>query len=120
MSEQTQFQPQSHKQCDSFTLGVVLVVLGAVFLLDHLAIIHARDYWQYWPAFIALAGVITVVRARRPSEVVEGLFQILVAFYLYASFEHLYGLNFRNSWPILVIGVGVSMVLKSLLDKPKA
>jgi hypothetical protein len=116
MSEQTTIR--THKNKDNFSFGIILIVLGSFFLLDRLDYINARDYFQYWPALIAISGVICAMRATRVSEVLDGLMQIGIAAWLYAVTQKLYGLTFSNSWPLFVIAAGLSMVIKYFADKP--
>jgi hypothetical protein len=105
------------KHKESISMGIILVAIGSFFLLDRLDFINARDYFQYWPALIALSGVICVVSAERTSEVLSGLFQIAVAAWLYAVTQHLYGLTFFNSWPLIVIAAGLNMVIRYFVEK---
>lgn len=114
MSNQTSFKV--HKNKDNVGFGIVLIVLGSFFMLDRLDMINAREYYQYWPGLIALAGVICVVRAKQLSEVLNGFMQIGIGAWLYAVTQHMFGLTWSNSWPLFVIAVGVSMVIKYFAD----
>jgi hypothetical protein len=40
---------------------------------------------------------------------------IFVAFWIFASLQHLWGLNFFNSWPMILIAMGVSVIFKGQL-----
>lgn len=116
MSDQSRIKPYKNK--DNVSFGIILIVLGSFFMLDRLDMINARDYYQYWPGLIALAGVICVVRAQQLSEVLNGFMQIGIAAWLYAVTQRMYGLTWSNSWPLFVIAVGVSIVIKYFAEKP--
>lgn len=103
---------------DNISFGIVLIVIGSFFLLDRLDMINASDYYQYWPALIALSGVICVVRAKQLPEILNGFMQIGIAAWLYAVTQHLYGLTWSNSWPLFVIAVGINIVIKYFAEKP--
>jgi hypothetical protein len=107
------------KNKDSFSWGIILIVLGGFLLFDRLDMIDARDYFKYWPALIALIGVIAVIRAKNIADVLDGFMQIGFAALLFAIIQNLYGLTFRNSWPLFVIAIGLNMVIKHFTDKPK-
>jgi hypothetical protein len=107
------------KNKDSFSFGIILIVLGGFFLFDRLDLIDARDYFKYWPGLIALSGLICVLRAKGIADVLDGLMQIGIAAWLFAITQNLYGLTFRNSWPLFVIAIGLNMVIKHFTDKPK-
>jgi hypothetical protein len=115
-SGQSAASKRKHK--DSIHMGIMLVAIGSFFLLDRMDYLDARDYFKYWPALIAFSGVISVVRAERMSEVLDGFFHIGLGAWLYAVTQHLYGLTFANSWPVFVIAAGLNMVFKYFLDKP--
>lgn len=100
--------------------GVLLIVVGAVFLLDRLDIIYLRDYrqlWHYWPVIMVLFGINKLVTPVSAKQVLSGLWLIFFAAWWYVSYEELWHLSFYNSWPALLIAWGVGMVLEPLLNK---
>jgi hypothetical protein len=48
-------------------------------------------------------------------EFTSGLWTMFIGFWLFANFENLFGLNFRNSWPYLIIGFGVTLIVKPFI-----
>jgi hypothetical protein len=44
----------------------------------------------------------------------SGFWLVLVGLWLFAVLEQLFGLTFRNSWPIFIIAAGVQMVVRPL------
>ncbi len=105
------------KNKDSFSFGIILIVLGGFFLFDRLDVINARDYFKYWPALIALSGVICVLRAKGIADILDGFMQIGVAAWLFAITQNLYGLTFRNSWPLFLIAIGLSMAATAIVAR---
>ncbi len=99
--------------------GLSLISIGGLFLLDRMDILEIRQFWHFWPVFIALMGVNKMVSAEKSSQFVHGAFQVVLAFWLYASIEHLWGWSFRNSWPLLMIGLGLSIVLSGFIKNQK-
>ena len=100
--------------------GVLLIVVGAVFLLDRLDIIYLRDYrqlWHYWPVIMVLFGINKLVAPVSAKQVLSGLWLIFFAGWWYVSYEELWNLRFYNSWPALLIAWGAGMVLEPLLNK---
>lgn len=95
--------------------GLLLIGVGAVFLADRLGIVDAGVVWHFWPVAIGLFGLLEVASARRLAQVVNGLFYMVLAFWLYACIEHLFGWTFRDSWPIIVIAFGARIVLRGML-----
>ena len=52
-----------------------------------------------------------------PGEFTSGLWMVFIGTWLFAVFDHRFDLTFRNSWPLLLIGGGLIMVIKPFLEK---
>ena len=99
--------------------GVVLIAAGCLFFLDRMEIYDIGEIWHYWPAVIALAGVIELLSARGMRDVTRGAMNVVGGAWLYACIEDLWGLNFANSWPILMIAFGVCVFFNGIADRSK-
>jgi hypothetical protein len=110
----------SHK-FDNFSFGITLVVIGGAFLLHKFNIINLfqlpYSWWELAALFIGFMGCVSLVRAQNPHQFASGVFNVVLAFWLYVSFEKLWGLNVSNSWPILLIGYGAGHILASIFMK---
>lgn len=126
-SESSQYDSTKYRLRKNLITGLTLIFIGGVFLLDRLDIVDARQFWllnvnqfwHLWPLFIALLGVNKMVSAENNAQFVHGTFQVVLAFWLYASLEHLWGWSFRTSWPVLLIGFGLSIVLSGFIKDKK-
>jgi hypothetical protein len=109
---------KKHKSGDSFEFGVVLVGIGTVFLLAKFDILDVPQHWWTIAAiFCATLGTIALLRAKNMADAIGAIFQVLLGAWFYISFEHLWGFNFQNSWPFLLIGAGLSNILVYFLSK---
>ena len=97
--------------------GLTLIIVGGVFLADRLGYAKFESIWNLWPWLIAVHGGLAIAFANNIGNVIEGAFSIVLAFWLYACFEHLWGWTFIATWPIIVIAGGVAMVLRGLLER---
>jgi len=96
--------------------GLIVIAVGVIFLTD-IRLPPFGHIWRYWP-FLAMAfGAVKLIPPTTPKHVVDGLSHIAFAGWFYGSFEHLWGLNFHNSWPILVIIAGVSLLVQPIVIK---
>jgi len=93
--------------------GGVLLILGAALLLSNLDILQIDSVWSYWPLIIVAIGIGKLVTAETPRERGGGIWMIFLGAWLYISVFKVFGFGFHDSWPILLVGVGVSMVVKS-------
>ncbi|MBI3283822.1 MAG: hypothetical protein HYZ65_03075 [Burkholderiales bacterium] len=99
--------------------GVMLIAAGCVFLLDRINLLDALDWWYLFPAMIALHGLIDIVSSRQAEHIAKGCFNLVLAFWLYASLEQLWGWTFRSSWPLLLIAFGLKNIVAGLLAARK-
>lgn len=97
--------------------GVLLIGVGALALLDNFGYVSIDDLWQYWPLLLVLIGLGQIIDFSSAKQVTDGLMLVTVGCWLYASLEHLWGLTFGNSWPIILIACGVNIILKPILSE---
>ena len=109
---------QYHNRKNLIT-GLALICVGGVFLLDRFEMLDVRQFWHYWPVFIALFGANQIISAEKSSQFIQGCFQVVLAFWLFISIEHLWGWSFKTSWPMLLIGYGLSIVLSGFIHNKK-
>ena len=123
----SQTEPSQHKIRKNLVTGLTLIFIGSVFLLDRLEILNVRQiwllnvhqFWHFWPVFIALVGINKMVGAEESTQFIRGCFQVVLAVWLYACLEHLWGWSFSNSWPVLLIGYGLSHIVGGLIKNSK-
>lgn len=98
--------------------GVMLIAVGALFLLDSL---HIRDFGDllrmYWPLIVILFGVSHLLRRE---SVWTGVWLICTGAWLQIAHLHLFGMTYRNSWPLLLIVLGAGITLRAVFDTPAA
>ncbi|HEV2691242.1 MAG TPA: DUF5668 domain-containing protein [Bryobacteraceae bacterium] len=102
-------------------IGAAIVAVGTGLLLDNLGIVHFEDMWRFWPVALVVYGVSRVVESRTPAGYVwGGLVALVGALFLLDNF-HLLVFEFDIGaiiWPLLLIGFGVSMLLRAI-DRKK-
>ena len=90
--------------------GGALILLGLGFLLRNQGLIGSDDLWLIAPALIGLSGLVRLVAAPNAVNVVRAVLRLAVAAYLVVVIEHIGGWTFAATWPVLLIGVGGSML----------
>lgn len=95
--------------------GLAVMAVGTAFLLERNELFDISDLWHYWPLLLVLGGINQMIGYPSAKHFCDGLWSVLVGLWLFACFEHLYGMTFRGTWPFLVIALGVTMVLKPLM-----
>lgn len=97
-------------------LGILLIGFGTLMLLDRAGWLELdvdlRRIWHFWPLILLVFGINDIMPPSSPRLFLNGLFKIFFAGWWYVSYEHLWGLTFRDTWPALLIAWGTGMVLR--------
>jgi hypothetical protein len=100
-------------------IGALILVAGLAILLDNLYLIEIGPVWDYWPLIIVALGLNRIVQAENSWERRRGFLWTFIGLWLFISVGHIFDLTFRESWPILLIGIGISMIWKTLSPEPR-
>ena len=91
--------------------GIILVVLGLIFLMENLRIIPDFDFMYYafkWQSILIIIGVVMLTSGRRHGLiflVIGGIFLIPDIFYRWHFYWH-------DWWPLVLVAIGVSILLR--------
>jgi hypothetical protein len=107
-------QTNSRRLTARTVVGATILILGIAFLLNNLDIIDIGPAWHAWPLIIVAFGLNRIVQAENPREQRRGFWWTFIGLWLFVSVAHVFGLSFHNSWPILLIGVGIGMIWKTV------
>lgn len=95
-----------------YMIGGTLICLGVAVLLDRQHIVALQDIWLYWPLLLVAGGAIRIVDPETPRDVMSGCWTLFIGAWLFAIVEGWFGMDFGNSWPFLLIGWGVLLLLR--------
>jgi len=107
----------SYRQRKQMMWGLVLIVVGLVFLLDRMGIADADELWHYWPLLLVVAGINQTIGYPSAKEFTNGLWLVFIGLWLFAVFEGFLGLTFRNSWPLFILMWGLQLVLGPVIAR---
>ena len=97
--------------------GLVLIALGTIFLLDRMDFFDASTVWHYWPLLLVVVGINQTIGYPSAREFRSGLWMIFIGLWLFAVFEGMFGLTFRNSWPLVLLMAGAELVLAPFIAR---
>ena len=98
--------------------GLILILFGAMLMMGRLT---ADEGYRYWPMLLILLGSAKLIDppqsglhqgSRRP-----GAWLLFIGLWGLVSEFHLFGLDYSNSWPLMIVGVGLMLVWRSF-DPP--
>ena len=92
---------------DKLGWGLFMIAMGVWFLLIQYDVL-SRDAWHtWWPFAVIAMGVAGVAMARDPKSLGSGVTTIGIGCWLWAAVNHWYGLEWRTSWPLSLVAVGL-------------
>jgi predicted membrane protein len=95
--------------------AIVLIAVGAIFLLHNLHLVYAQDLFRYWPAILVAVGIVKLVDSQdHAGRVGGGVLVGLGAVFLAQSLGYL-PINFWDLWPVILIAVGIAMLFETNL-----
>ena len=90
--------------------GLFLIALGGLFMLERFDLMSLHSIGRYWPLILIMIGLSQLTERRYGSSINY----VISGFWFLAVQLHWYGLTYRNSWPLLMVGIGAGMVVRSL------
>lgn len=114
MSRKT--SPRSSNQA---VVGLAFIVVGSLLLLDNLDLLRVGDISRFWPLIIIAIGLARMIdpspKERRES---SGLWLVMIGTWLQLNTLHI--LRWRDSWPLLIVALGINMVSRAFLSAEPA
>lgn len=95
-------------------LGVLVIGLGLVFLLDNLGFISVRYTFRFWPTILIIFGLLKISQSRTRSGYVLGGVLVLLGVTWTFRAMGLFYVSWNMLWPLVIIGIGIAVVTKSL------
>ena len=96
--------------------GLVLLILGLVFLLDNLDLVESGTILRFWPAILLVAGLKMLVDARDRGSAISGTLLAGVGALLLLDALYLIDVNLWDFWPVALVALGIRVLLNALSD----
>jgi hypothetical protein len=107
-----------YRSSGKYFIGLMLIALGTIFLLDNFNFIYVGHIGRLWPAIFILFGTVKLLETDHDTRHGNGIFWIFLGAWLLVSMNGWFDLTFHDSWPILIIGWGVSMLWRGMYRQP--
>ncbi|MEJ6001671.1 LiaF transmembrane domain-containing protein [Paucibacter soli] len=96
---------------DHLFVGLVLIAIGSAALLEKQGYGVLDLLWTHWPLAITVLGLLRLVTARSARQLGSACFLLLLSAWLYACETAYMGLSYQNSWPLLLLALGLGKIL---------
>ncbi len=93
--------------------GLILIAVGLAFLLERFDVISIGYIWRLWPLVLIIIGFTHLLR---PEGGRRSIFLLLLGVWLQINVLELWGLDFGDSWPLLIMFIGASFVFDALVS----
>ena len=97
--------------------GAVLILVGMLFLLDRMDLFEVGRVWTWWPLLPIGFGLAKLAGARGHDETRSAIWLVLAGSWMLISTKHWFGFHWGNSWPLLLIALGVVTVWQALAER---
>ena len=95
----------------SIYFGILLMLLGAGFLLQRLGVWPEWAWMSNWWTLIVVAlGAAHLVHPQRANDVGNGVMLLLMGVWMMIASSGWHGFSWRNSWPLALVAMGAGVV----------
>lgn len=98
--------------------ALILIGIGAAFLLNNLGIVPVHELLRYWPVVLIAVGVFRIVDSSYAHERAIGGVLVFTGGLLLAGTMGFFYLSWNTIWPLLLIGAGLLMLVRRIWFKP--
>lgn len=100
------------KNSGNYITGVILVVLGLVFLANQFDILNfGKVIGLLWPLLLIYLGVRSFMR--RPGVNIGGIILLLLGLIFFVDNLEIFDFGMWNLWPLILVAVGIGMLFNS-------
>ena len=97
----------------NIVFGLILTLVGVLFLLHNLGIYYVYDIWRYWPLLLIAVGL-SKVAFGRAGERTFGLVAIFIGGVFFVDNVFNWHVDLGELWPVILVIVGMSVVMRSI------
>jgi hypothetical protein len=92
--------------------AIILITVGALFLLNNLHIFYIHDIVRYWPVILIALGLVKLVDSAEAGGRVAGGILVAVGGLFLAQTLGYFVVRMRDLWPLILIGVGLLLLFQ--------
>ena len=94
-------------------LGLLVILMGLLFLLDNLDVIEIRSFISFWPMVFIILGIVKLCDTQTRGGQILGAVFIGLGVLLSLDRMDIIDFNWRTLWPLFFIGFGVYTLYKA-------
>ena len=98
--------------------GAVAITLGVLWTADNLGVLDADSVLRWWPAFLAMFGLMRLTGLFGPRHVVSGALFTIAGVWMLLRELDVIQISIFKMWPVFLIVLGGSLVWRSMRSEP--
>ena len=91
--------------------GVIILALGAILTFERLSGFTIVGLYRLWPLIVIGIGAARLIGSETTKQRSAGLFMVFLGTWFLINTLELFGLGWGESWPLLLILLGISKLL---------
>lgn len=109
---------RSAARFEGAVFGILIMALGVALLLDRVGVVSLFGYSTIWPFLVIAFGLVKLSHRRNDGRREGGWW---VLFGVWILLNEMRILRFRDSWPLMLVAIGIGMVWKEAVRRrPRA
>lgn len=97
--------------------GLILLSIGALFLLQNMGIVHAGRIWDYWPMLLVWTGLVRLVSPSQGGRFAGGAVLLVVGVFFQLDRLGIVWIRARDFWPGLLVVAGIALIAESFWSR---
>ena len=110
-------QSEEVRRMSGLIAGVLLLVVGGLFILQNLGALHAGRIADYWPMFLIWIGLSKMLAPAKGRRFASGWTILLIGVFFQLDQLGLIRLRMREFWPVVLVLVGLELIAESILGR---
>ena len=105
------------KRTSRVVAGVLFLLLGSLFLLQNLGVLHAGRLSDYWPLLLVWLGLSRLLGPRRSYHFASGAVLLVLGVLFQLDRLGVFWFHIHDFWPVLLVVAGVALIAESFLRR---
>jgi len=97
--------------------GALLLLVGALFVLQNLGFVRAGRLGDYWPLFLVWVGLARMLGPARARHFASGLVLFGLGVFFQLDRLDVIWVPMHRFWPLLLIAIGFGLIADSLMSR---
>lgn len=97
--------------------GGLLLLVGALFVLQNLGLVRAGRIGDYWPLFLVWVGLARMLGPARARHFASGLVLFALGVFFQLDRLDVIWIPMHRFWPLLLIAIGFGLIADSLIGR---